>query len=182
MIVHLDGEALICSKEDGSVCIYDLKSGVQLQILYRHISLVHILTWWPHREILMSVDLSNRESWRGSSRSHLAATGRSRLYFSLASIVEKLSLRYCRATRPGNPYCQHGRRTIFGLYPIGSSLFAIETKPLLETDLARDDDHVQYPADMLSQLIKETKIGKIPVPILSKKLKTLGHSVSCHRA
>jgi WD40 repeat protein len=33
MVVHPNGEAVFCSKDDGSVCLYDLKSGALLRTL-----------------------------------------------------------------------------------------------------------------------------------------------------
>jgi len=59
MLLHPKGEVVFCGKEDGSVCSYDLKTGAQLRTLYRHKSLVRILTWWPQSDIIMSVDASN---------------------------------------------------------------------------------------------------------------------------
>jgi WD40 repeat protein len=53
---------VFCSKDDGSVCIYDLKSGAHLRTLYSHKSAVSLLTWWPQRNVIMSVDISNRIS------------------------------------------------------------------------------------------------------------------------
>ncbi|KAK6812959.1 hypothetical protein RU639_010810 [Aspergillus parasiticus] len=51
---------VFCSKDDGSVCVYDLKSGVHLRTLYSHKSGVSVLAWWSQRKVLMSVDVSNR--------------------------------------------------------------------------------------------------------------------------
>ncbi|KAE8331929.1 hypothetical protein BDV39DRAFT_217846 [Aspergillus sergii] len=51
---------VFCSKDDGSVCVYDLKSGVYLRTLYSHKSGVSVLAWWSQRKVLMSVDVSNR--------------------------------------------------------------------------------------------------------------------------
>jgi hypothetical protein len=60
MVLHPKGEVVLCGKDDGSVSLYELKTGAQLQTLYRHKSLVHILTWWPQRDVIMSVDVSDR--------------------------------------------------------------------------------------------------------------------------
>ncbi len=60
MVLHPQGEVVFCGKDDGSVSLYDLKTGAQVRTLYRHKSLVRILTWWPQSNIIMSVDVSNR--------------------------------------------------------------------------------------------------------------------------
>lgn len=60
MVLHPKGEVVFCGKDDGSVCLYDLKTGTQLRKLYCHKSLVRILTWWPQSDTIMSVDISNR--------------------------------------------------------------------------------------------------------------------------
>ncbi len=59
MILHPNLEIAFCGKEDGSVSIYNVRSGVQLGTLYRHKSLVRILIWWPLTDVIMSVDTSN---------------------------------------------------------------------------------------------------------------------------
>jgi len=59
ILLHPDGEVVFCGKADGSVCWYELKTGVQLKTLYRHKSLVRIVTWMPHLGIIMSIDASN---------------------------------------------------------------------------------------------------------------------------
>ncbi|KAA8647158.1 hypothetical protein EYZ11_003853 [Aspergillus tanneri] len=51
---------VFCSKDDGSVCIYDLNSGVNLRTIYSHKSSVSTLAWWPQRKVIMSADVSNR--------------------------------------------------------------------------------------------------------------------------
>lgn len=59
MIVHQDLEVAFCGKEDGSVSVYNVRSGVQMGTLYHHKSLVRIVTWWPLTGVVMSVDTSN---------------------------------------------------------------------------------------------------------------------------
>jgi WD40 repeat protein len=59
MILHPTEEVAFCGKEDGSVSVYDLKTGAQLQTLYRHKSLVRIVTWWSKSDLIMSIDASN---------------------------------------------------------------------------------------------------------------------------
>ncbi|KAI0834348.1 WD40 repeat-like protein [Hypoxylon sp. FL0890] len=50
---------IFCGKDDGSVCMYDLKTGKQRRRLYAHKSPVRMLEWWGHSLILSSVDISN---------------------------------------------------------------------------------------------------------------------------
>ncbi|KAL9611229.1 MAG: hypothetical protein Q9167_004112 [Letrouitia subvulpina] len=59
IILHPEGDVAFCSKNDGAVSIYDLKTGFELRTLYRHKSLVRILTWWPQSKAILSVDASN---------------------------------------------------------------------------------------------------------------------------
>jgi WD40 repeat protein len=59
MVLHPNGGVIYCGKEDGSVSSYDIKTGAQLGILYRHKSLVRILCWLPEKDIIISVDTSN---------------------------------------------------------------------------------------------------------------------------
>ncbi|TVY91981.1 Vegetative incompatibility protein HET-E-1 [Lachnellula willkommii] len=59
MVLHQNLEVAFCGKEDGSVSVYSVRSGFQMGILYRHKSLVRILTWWPSTGVVMSVDTSN---------------------------------------------------------------------------------------------------------------------------
>ncbi|MCJ1385501.1 hypothetical protein MMC17_008624 [Xylographa soralifera] len=59
MILHPKGEVVFCGKDDGSVSLYSLKTGSQLSALYRHKSLVRILTTWSQGDVIMSVDVSN---------------------------------------------------------------------------------------------------------------------------
>lgn len=59
LVLHPKGEAVFCGKDDGSVSLYDVKTGVEVRTLYRHKSLIRVLTWWPQSDIIMSVDVSN---------------------------------------------------------------------------------------------------------------------------
>ncbi|KAG9240510.1 NACHT and WD domain protein [Calycina marina] len=59
MILHQSLDVAFCGKEDGSVSVYNMRSGVQMGTLYRHESLVRILAWWPSSSVVMSVDTSN---------------------------------------------------------------------------------------------------------------------------
>ena len=59
MALHPNGEAVVCGKDNGIVSLYDLKTGAEGQTLYRHKSLVRILTWWSQSDTIMSIDISN---------------------------------------------------------------------------------------------------------------------------
>ncbi|CAM1506290.1 Fc.00g059310.m01.CDS01 [Cosmosporella sp. VM-42] len=78
MVVDPTQEYIICGKSDGSVCCYALKTGSELMTIYRHKSLVRTITWWPARNLILSVDASNgvfawnlqkapREEWKPSN-------------------------------------------------------------------------------------------------------------------
>ena len=57
--LHPKGDAVFCGRDDGTVSLYDLKTGTEIRVLYSHKSLVRILTLWPQGDIIMSVDASN---------------------------------------------------------------------------------------------------------------------------
>ena len=59
MVLHPRGEVAFCGKDDGSVSLYELKTGAQVRTLYRHKTMVRILTWWPQSDLIMSIDVSN---------------------------------------------------------------------------------------------------------------------------
>jgi WD40 repeat protein len=59
MIMHPLEEVVFCGKEDGSICVYDSKTGASLRTLYQHKSFIRILAWGPQNNILMSTDASN---------------------------------------------------------------------------------------------------------------------------
>lgn len=59
MILHPGGEIIFSGRDDGSVSSFDMKTGAEIRTLYRHKSLVRILTWWAQGNIIMSVDVSN---------------------------------------------------------------------------------------------------------------------------
>ena len=60
IVLHPNGEVMFGGKDNGSVALYDLKTGTEVRTLYHHKSLVRILDWWPQSDVLMSVDISNR--------------------------------------------------------------------------------------------------------------------------
>ena len=71
---------IICGKEDGSVCAYDLQTGSQISTLYQHKSRVHILGWISDRNAVVSIDSSNLIlAWKveTSKRRELVLGGRS---------------------------------------------------------------------------------------------------------
>ncbi|KAI9682126.1 MAG: hypothetical protein M1817_000180 [Caeruleum heppii] len=59
MVLHQEGGVVFCGKDDGSVAVYEIRSGIQVQTLYRHKVLVRIITCWHRNWIIMSVDISN---------------------------------------------------------------------------------------------------------------------------
>lgn len=59
MILHQNLEVAFCGKEDGSVSMYSVRSGVEMDTLYHHKSLVRMLTWWSSTSVVMSADISN---------------------------------------------------------------------------------------------------------------------------
>ena len=59
IVLHPNGEVIVCGKDNGIISLYDLKTGAEGQTLYRHKSLVRILTWWPQSDTIMSIDISN---------------------------------------------------------------------------------------------------------------------------
>jgi WD40 repeat protein len=59
MIKHPREEVLFCGKQDGTVSVYDSRTGSPLQTLYSHRSLVRILAWGSQENILISIDASN---------------------------------------------------------------------------------------------------------------------------
>ncbi|KAH6855795.1 hypothetical protein B0I37DRAFT_300323 [Chaetomium sp. MPI-CAGE-AT-0009] len=67
MVIHPGGEFTICGKEDGSVTLYDMKTGTEVRTLYRPKSqcLTRLLAWWDDGEVLVCVDASNKvTAWR----------------------------------------------------------------------------------------------------------------------
>jgi WD40 repeat protein len=67
MTLSLDEEFAFCGRDDGQVALFDLQTGSQLDILYRHKArlLVHTLVWWQDHNVLISVDISNSTfAWR----------------------------------------------------------------------------------------------------------------------
>ncbi len=67
MTLSLDEEFAFCGRNDGQVALFDLQTGSQRNILYRHKArlLVHILVWWHEHSVLISVDNSNSTfAWR----------------------------------------------------------------------------------------------------------------------
>lgn len=59
MALHPKGDYVFCGKVDGSICLYDVKAGALVRTLYKHRSLVRLLTCWPQSDLIMSVDASN---------------------------------------------------------------------------------------------------------------------------
>ena len=59
MVLHDQGQVIICGKDNGSVCLHDARTGSFLQTLHEHKSQIRILTWQTRNSITMSVDTSN---------------------------------------------------------------------------------------------------------------------------
>lgn len=61
MALAVDEAFAFCGKADGKVALFDLQTGSQLNVLYRHKAhlAVHILVWWQEHSVLMSVDASD---------------------------------------------------------------------------------------------------------------------------
>ncbi|GAQ45541.1 hypothetical protein AtubIFM55763_007906 [Aspergillus tubingensis] len=65
LIVDVQEDAVFCSKSDGSVCLYNIRSGNEISTLYCHKISVHALSWLPKAKLLLSIDVSNRIlGWR----------------------------------------------------------------------------------------------------------------------
>jgi WD40 repeat protein len=58
-VLHPNAEVAFCGKEDGSVSVYNLKTGAQVETLYSHKTLVRVLAWCPLMDVIISVDASN---------------------------------------------------------------------------------------------------------------------------
>lgn len=59
MDLHQQGNFVFCGKNDGSVSLYDLRTGIHVRTLYLHKSHVRIVVFLPQSAIIMSVDASN---------------------------------------------------------------------------------------------------------------------------
>lgn len=59
MILPLTGGVAFVGKDDGSIGLYDLKTGIQRQTLYRQKSAIRLLAWSSTHSLLVSVDMSN---------------------------------------------------------------------------------------------------------------------------
>ncbi|OAG43151.1 hypothetical protein AYO21_02437 [Fonsecaea monophora] len=60
MVLHSQGQVVICGKDDGSVCLYDARTGAFLQQIHEHKSPIRTLTWQTRDNITTSTDASNR--------------------------------------------------------------------------------------------------------------------------
>ncbi|KAG8532551.1 uncharacterized protein KY384_002428 [Bacidia gigantensis] len=59
MVLAHEADCILCGKDDGSVSLYDLKTGKQKRVLYSHKTQLRLLAWWPERRAVCSVDASN---------------------------------------------------------------------------------------------------------------------------
>ncbi|KAH1734400.1 hypothetical protein KXV68_003046 [Aspergillus fumigatus] len=53
-------DVVLCGRDDGSVSLYDAKTGSRKLEICRHNSPVRILEWWTQRDLAISVDVSNK--------------------------------------------------------------------------------------------------------------------------
>ncbi|KAJ8189861.1 hypothetical protein LV163_002148 [Aspergillus fumigatus] len=53
-------DVVLCGRGDGSVSLYDAKTGSRKLEICRHNSPVRILEWWTQRDLAISVDVSNK--------------------------------------------------------------------------------------------------------------------------
>jgi len=61
MLVHLEGEFVICGKDDGSIALYETQTGAQVRCLYSPKAQcpIRVLAWWAAKQMLLSIDASN---------------------------------------------------------------------------------------------------------------------------
>ena len=59
IVLHPKEDVVFCGKSDGSVSLYDLKTGIELRRLYCHKSMIRHLTWWAQGNNIMSTDVAN---------------------------------------------------------------------------------------------------------------------------
>ena len=62
MIDHHKGDVLFCGREDGSIAVFETKTGKQMQVLYSHAKNIAVssLCWNQAESILVSTDISGR--------------------------------------------------------------------------------------------------------------------------
>jgi WD40 repeat protein len=58
--VHCDSDVVLCGRDDGSVSVYDARTGCRKLEICRHNSSVRILEWWTQHDLAISVDVSNK--------------------------------------------------------------------------------------------------------------------------
>jgi WD40 repeat protein len=58
--VHYDRDVVLCGRDDGSVSLYDAKTGSRKLEICRHNSSVRILEWWTQHDLAISIDVSNK--------------------------------------------------------------------------------------------------------------------------
>ncbi|KAL9628615.1 MAG: hypothetical protein Q9204_005780 [Flavoplaca sp. TL-2023a] len=70
MVCHQHGAAFFCGLEDGSIAVYEVDSGKQVQVLYRHVRTpISCIAWGGKENILASADVSSRVMmWRVDPR------------------------------------------------------------------------------------------------------------------
>ncbi|KAH8801511.1 WD40-repeat-containing domain protein, partial [Xylogone sp. PMI_703] len=60
MVLYSEGGSIFCGKEDGSVALYDLKTGRNRGSLYSHPFAVRFLAHCSQKHIIISIDMNNR--------------------------------------------------------------------------------------------------------------------------
>ncbi|KAH1636019.1 hypothetical protein KXW31_002675 [Aspergillus fumigatus] len=58
--VSCERDAVLCGRDDGSVSLYDARTGSWKLEICRHNSSVRILEWWTQHDLAISVDISNK--------------------------------------------------------------------------------------------------------------------------
>ncbi|KAF7156482.1 hypothetical protein CNMCM5623_010152 [Aspergillus felis] len=58
--VNSDRDVVLCGRDDGSVSLYDARTGSRKLEICRHNSSVRILEWWTQHDLAISIDVSNK--------------------------------------------------------------------------------------------------------------------------
>ncbi|PKX91768.1 NACHT and WD domain protein [Aspergillus novofumigatus IBT 16806] len=58
--VSCERDVVLCGRDDGSVSLYDARTGSRKLEICRHNSSVRILEWWTQYDLAISVDISNK--------------------------------------------------------------------------------------------------------------------------
>ncbi|MDI1493191.1 MAG: hypothetical protein OHK93_004979 [Ramalina farinacea] len=58
--LHVKGDVTFCGKDNGSICVYSLKTGTEVRTLHGHKTLVRLICFRSESDIVYSVDASNK--------------------------------------------------------------------------------------------------------------------------